>query len=153
MILTLHREPPNPDCTLGILTVGAGPSALKLCTMERPWVPSPTCKGGMKGVSCVPVGTYQLVKHSSQKYPRTWALVNHELDVVHHEGDDKDPDEDRVACLFHTGNYVHQSKGCILVGLAHTKYGDEYMVMSSVRAWQRLMDVLPWETHELLIHT
>ncbi len=147
MILTLHREPPKPDCTLGILTVGG----LKLYTMERPWIPSPTCKGGLKGKSCVPPGVYQLVKHESAKHGRTWALVNHELDVVHYEGDDHDPDEDRATCLIHVANYSRQLEGCIAPGIAHVYTNGEYMVTSSAKAMEKLRAVLPWEEHTLEI--
>jgi hypothetical protein len=146
--LILRREPPHPDCTLGLLEIGS----LTLCTIERPWIFSPTCKGGLKGKSCVPPGTYQLVKHDSKKHGKTWALVNHDLDVVHYEGDDHDPDEDRATCLIHIGNYVHQVEGCIAVGLTHALTNGEHWVTSSTRAMQRLQAVLPWTNeHQLEI--
>lgn len=150
MNLVLKREPKQPshECTLGLLLI----PSLTLCTMERPWIPSATCKGGLKGQSCVPVGVYQLVKHDSKKHPKTWALVNHDLDVVHYEGDDQDPDEDRATCLIHIGNYVRQVEGCIAVGLSHALTNGEHWVTSSTRAMQRLQAVVPWEDgHQLTI--
>jgi len=148
MILTLTRERnPQPDCTLGYLQVGS----LKLATIERPWVPSPTCKGGKKGESCVPLGTYDLVLHKSLKHGKTWALVNHELDVVRFEGEDGDPDEDRATCLIHVANYARELQGCIAPGIAHQRQGNEYMVTSSRKAMEILRSVLPWEPHTLEI--
>jgi hypothetical protein len=146
MNLTLHRESQHDDCTLGILSVGA----LRLCTIERPWVPSATNSGGAKGGSCVPPGVYKLVRHDSPKHPKTWALVNHDLDVVHYEGDDRDPDEDRATCLIHVANYAHQVEGCIGVGLAHSMVNGLYMVASSVRAMDRLRAGLPWTDEHTL---
>lgn len=152
MKLVLLREPTQPshDCTLGLLMV---PEVnLTLCSMERPWIPSTTCKGGLKGRSCVPLGVYQLVRHDSKKHPQTWALVNHELDVVHYEGDDADPDEDRATCLIHTANFASQLEGCIAPGLAHSIFNGQHMVTSSVRAMDRLKTLVPWvDGHTLTI--
>lgn len=144
MKLILKRElsQPSHDCTLGFLEV---PEAkLVLCTMELPWIPSTTCKGGLKGKSCVPPGVYDLVRHDSRKHPQTWALVNHELDVVHYEGDDRDPDEDRATCLIHVANFASQLMGCIAPGLSHEKHNGLHMVTSSTRAMDRLRVAVPW---------
>lgn len=148
MKLILRREPPHPDCTLGYLQC----DALSLVTIERPWIPSPTCKGGLKGKSCVPLGTYQLVKHNSPKHPYTWALVNHELDVIHYEGDDNDPDEDRATCLIHAANFALQLEGCIAPGTSTTKSDGKYMVQNSRKAMEILRNALTWtDDHELTI--
>ncbi len=151
MKLRLRREPKQPDdCTLGLLLIPD--MSMVLCTIERPWIPSATCKGGLKGKSCVPEGEYQLVLHDSPKHPKTWALVNHDLDVVHFEGDDQDPDEDRATCLIHAANFAKQLEGCIAPGLSHAKTSTgEYMVTSSVRAMDKLRSVLPWTEHTLRI--
>jgi hypothetical protein len=152
MKLILRREKPQPShtCTLGLLLIPE--ASLTLCTMELPWIPSATCKGGLKGKSCVPVGTYKLVKHNSPKHPKTWALVNHDLDVVHYEGDDHDPDEDRATCLLHVANFARQLQGCCAPGLAHTIVNDEYMVTSSAKAMEKIRSVVPWtDEHTLSI--
>jgi hypothetical protein len=146
--LLLRREKPQPDCTLGFLDVPE--VGLKLATIELPWIPSSTCKGGLKGKSCVPVGVYRLVKHDSKKHFTTWALVNHDLDVVHYEGDDNDPDEDRATCLIHVGNFAAQVEGCIAVGLFHSVSNGLHMVASSVRAMDRLRSLVPWTDGHIL---
>ena len=152
MKITIMREPvqPNPDCTLGLLMV----EDLVLSTIERPWIPSTTCKGGTKGISCVPLGTYDLVLHDTPKHPHTFALVNHDLDVVHQEGDDHDPDIDRAACLIHPANFVLQLQGCIAPGLRHQKAPEGtvggYMVVNSRDAFARLMSRVPWEAGHTL---
>ncbi len=148
MNLRLRRESPRPDCTLGLLLIPD--ASLTLCTIERPWIPSATCKGGLKGKSCVPVGVYELALHDSKKHGKTFALVNHDLDVVHYEGDDVDPDEDRATCLFHVANFAHQLEGCIGLGLSHTMASGLHMVASSVRAMDRFRNAVPWERGHVL---
>lgn len=155
MKLLLHREKKQPDarCTLGLLFI---PGAQSLVTIEPPWIPSPNPedKGGVKGKSCVPLGTYRLVKHQSRKHGRTWSLVNHELDVVHYEGDDRDPDEDRATCLLHVANYVNQLEGCIAPGTRTAKAppdkGSDYMVCDSSKAMNILHGHLNWPTEHIL---
>jgi len=148
MRLVLTREPASWDCSLGVLDV----DDLKLVTMERPWVPSTTCKGGAKGISCVPKGIYKLVRHDSPKHPKTWALVNHDLDVVHYEGDDKDPDEDRATCLIHPANFATQLQGCIAPGTRVVKIETGFMVVKSREAMDLLRAKLPWtDDHSLEI--
>lgn len=151
MKLLLRREPKQPDCTLGFLL--CADISLNLVTIERPWIPSATCKGGLKGKSCVPVGVYQLVKHNSIRHPKTWALVNHDLDVVHYEGEDRDPDEDRATCLIHAANFAHQLQGCIAPGISTTRAPEgHYMVTSSAKAMEILRARLPWtDEHTLSI--
>jgi hypothetical protein len=150
MKLILRRESqyPGQPCTLGFLLL----AGLKLCTIERPWIPASAAgdKGGRKNLSCVPLGVYQLVRHNSSRHQRTWALVNHDLDVVHYEGDDRDPDEDRATCLIHVANYVHQVKGCIGVGHRVQKDGDGYKLCDSVKAMDLLRATVPWTDEHTL---
>lgn len=148
--LIRERQQPSADCTLGLILI---PDAnLTLCSMERPWIASSTCKGGLKGKSCVPLGTYKLERHDSKKHPRTFALVNHDLDVVHYEGDDQDPDEDRATCLIHPANFARQLMGCIAPGLSTSTFNGEYMVTSSVRAMEKFRAAVPWtDGHTLTI--
>lgn len=155
MKLLLRRESKQPDarCTLGILFV---PNETALVTMELPWIPSPNPedKGGVKGKSCVPVGTYRLVPHQSTKHGRTWSLVNHDLDVVHYAGDDHDPDPDRETCLLHSANYPRQLLGCIAPGTYTAKAPPEedcdYMVCDSKKAMNILHSHLNWPNEHTL---
>lgn len=140
MKVILRREPKQPSakCTLGLLFAGD----LSLCTIERPWIPAADPardRGGLKNLSCVPPGLYRLERHNSETHPLTYALVNHELDVVHYEGDDHDPDEDRATCLLHVANYVHNVIGCIGPGTRaelDPKFG--YCVRESRKAMELL---------------
>lgn len=147
----VRREPNQPiDCTLGLLLIPE--VSLTLCTIEPPWIPSTTNSGGLKGKSCVPVGEYKLELHESKKHGKTWALVNHDLDVLHYEGDDHDPDEDRATALFHVANYARQLQACIAPGFSHTvSPNGEYMVTSSGKAMDKIRSLVPWTEHTLTI--
>lgn len=156
LILPRERRQPSQACTLGFLLLPE--KNLSLVTIERPWIPAADPvrdRGGMKGKSCVPLGLYRLVRHDSPKHPRTWALVNFELDVVHHAGDDHDPDEDREEDLIHSANYVDQLEGCIAVGtrteVAPSDRGG-FCVRDSRIAMDKLRAALPWtDDHTLEI--
>ena len=149
MKLILRREPPQPGCTLGLLFVGD----LSLVTIERPWVPTPLSKGGAKGVSCVPAGTYKLVRHNTDAHPMTWALVNPDLDVVHFPGEDSNPHA-RTTVLIHPANFVHELRGCIAPGTrtshAVAAHGGGYMVCESRKAMRLLQQRVPWTDEHTL---
>lgn len=156
MRITLRRErsiPANTDCTLGLLFVGE----LQLTTIERPWIPfvainERESKGGAKGVSCVPIGLYKLVRHNTEAHPNTWALVNRDLDVVHLPGDSDNPNS-RTAVLIHVANWAHELRGCIAPGIrTEVDASGRYMVKDSGIAMRKIQDRLPWtDEHEISI--
>ena len=101
------------DCTRGQLRL---PDGQVLYTLELPWVPDPQNPGGAHSSSCVPIGTYDLVLHDTVKHPRSFALVNPLLGVIH-EPDPRWPNA-RVACLLHIANEIWQLLGCIGLGMS-----------------------------------
>lgn len=82
----------GPDVTTGVMLSGGKPIA---CTLEPPW------RFNERNVSCVPVGIYKCKPAHSPKYGRTWMLMNV---------------PGRSGILFHRGNTVRDTSGCILVG-------------------------------------
>lgn len=111
--LNLVRDHRDPRCTLGKLSSGL----LALETLERPWVPSDLNLCGMKGVSCVPAGDYQLVPHNSDAHLNVWALVNPALGVYHWDADVPITCAlARTTVLIHAANYPEELRGCIAVG-------------------------------------
>lgn len=128
--------------TLGKLTVGAH----RLDTMERGWVPNPDGgRSGARFVSCVAPGIYRLLRHSSEKYPLSWALVNPALDV-YHQPDDVPKGRElqaRVAILIHAGNYWHDFLGCIGPGRGRVMHRPgEWMVTQSRDAMNLIKTVV-----------
>lgn len=93
MNITLTRKIENEYGTFGEITNETGNH---LCyTLEPKW------RDNEQNVSCVPVGIYTCVHHDSPDHPNTWEVTGV-------------PDRNEV--LIHTGNYLKDTKGCILVG-------------------------------------
>lgn len=134
MNLLLRRDVSAPDCSMGILTAGG----VEVQTLERPWIADVNSPGGAAGRSCVPVGTYSLEPHDSEAHPKTWALVNRDLGVIH-EPDPTMPNA-RVACLIHPANFVYELRGCIAPGLQRAGH----TVEQSRDAFARIKAAVPW---------
>ena len=98
-------------------------------TLERPFLLG---DNGLTKVneSCVPTGTYKfdiVMRHKGQSN----AYLVPELQAV--------PGRSRIQ--IHFGNYIRDSLGCILVGTEMSSSGgDRAMILSSGRAFRRLMD-------------
>ena len=90
--LTLTRVAEGSSGTFGVLIDEGIPFAL---TLEPPW------KNNEKNISCIPMGEYECADTNSVKFGYTFEVK----DVP-----------GRSHILFHTGNYTHNTKGCILVG-------------------------------------
>lgn len=133
--LVLTRSDDSIVCTPGKLAL---PDGLILCTLELPWVPDPTCPGGAHNTSCVPKGLYQLVLHDTVKHPRSFALVNPALGVIHLP-DPTFPDA-RTVCLLHIANEIAELLGCI--GLGMTALG--CWLSSSAVALGHFNAQIPW---------
>lgn len=104
----LERYEYAPASVHGSLFLGNG-TVLK--TLERPW------RDNEPFVSCVPEGIYELVRHMGTKYQDTWALDGETVAPSPEAG------RARSTCVFHAGNTVRDTTGCVLVGLE--RVGDE----------------------------
>lgn len=148
MILTLGRNQKEPYCVLGALLA----PALALHTLELPWLPDPDYVGGTPEKSCVPAGTYSLVRHDTIAHPQTWALVNHSLGVYHNPEDVPPGCNGRTDVLLHCGNDAADSRGCLLVGRSRLISGGQWIVAGSRLAFGDLKAVVPWtDDHTLII--
>lgn len=139
MILLLIA-PPSDEYTMGKLTVGD----TTFRTIERPWIHTPEHRGGLGFESCVPGGRYRLIPHDSHRFGKTWALVNHDMNV-YHQPDDRPNGIGRYAILLHAGNRASDVVGCIAVGMDSAPG----WVSQSQKAMRILRDILPWEEHTL----
>lgn len=143
MNLTLVRVSQSAESTQGTLMLPLGNTLLH--TLELPWIPAQT-PGGVHDKSCVPLGTYDLALHNTPKHPRSFALVNPSLGVIH-EPDPKYPHA-RVACLLHVANTPAELLGCIGIGL----HCGKDCLYESRSAYVDLQEQLPWEAgHTLAI--
>jgi hypothetical protein len=151
MDLYLIRDEEAPDHTFGTLHV----ANLVLQTIELPWVPDPGgAPCGHPDTSCVPLGKYELVRHSSLKHPQTFALVNPELRILHEPGDLPEVDTARWGCLIHPDNVTATLLGCIGPGLSRGLLDGKPAVLQSRVAFEQLMAAVPWvDGHTLTIET
>lgn len=125
----LYRFYSGKDCTLGRLYTGDK----VFCVLERPYI------NNQNNISCIPTGTYQakfLLRSASGRYKNTY----HVQDV-----------DNRQGILIHSGNYVHHSKGCLLLGMSHAVVKGKKGVFNSKRAIRELNKILGGSNFELTI--
>lgn len=96
MKVTLRRISEREDATLGVLFFDDIP---RLVTLEPPW------RNNERNVSRIPAGEYEMAVTTSPRFGKTWKIKNV---------------PERSAILFHAGNTVKDTQGCVLVG---NRYG------------------------------
>jgi hypothetical protein len=118
--------------TLGEMTILKNGREIFSCkTLELPW------KANERMESCIPEGSYHVVKRFSERYKNHFYLTNV---------------PGRSMILIHIGNYFTQTAGCILVGTALSDInadGHPDVVQSGV-AMNKLNEILPDE-FEILV--
>ena len=126
--LTLTRWGSTPHGTFGAMDV----DGLTLYTVERPWLDN------RRNISCIPAGKYPL---RSRKYYRGGYDA---IEVTEVPG--------RSLILFHRGNTMSNSQGCILPGMdlgylnpGGIHEGGLWAVMQSAAAFAHLMGA--WQAH------
>ena len=92
--LVRNQMKENAEATTGLLYT---PMGAILHTLERPW------KNNETSVSCIPVGNYVATLYPSEKFKGEYYRL-HET-------------KPRTYILIHPGNYVHETNGCILLGM------------------------------------
>jgi len=138
---TLFRMGNSPWGVFGTLWIGEWSCK----TLERPW------EGNARNVSCIPSGRYELKRRPSplisrltqEQYQEAWEVC----DVP-----------ERSHILFHPGNWIEHSEGCILVGTDYFVINNKPGIVSSRKAFDELMAVLSqhdewaltilWPTHQ-----
>jgi len=147
MNVTLDRLSHQADATLGWLTLGVE----RIATLEEPWRPEAYQFSGQRVQSCVPEGTYRLVRHDGAHWKDTWALVNPQLRVYHQQADIPPGEVAHFAVLIHAGNSLADTEACILVGLRHGRELDKPWIYKSQDALARVRSILGNEEHTLEI--
>lgn len=104
--------------TFGVLRVGQVPFAL---TLERPW------EDNAQNVSCIPAGRYRCRNIRSPRFGNTYEVC----DVP-----------SRTHVLFHKGNYMYDTQGCILIGEEYSGTWDKPFIASSERGFLEFMKLL-----------
>ncbi len=120
-IFKLHRIAHILDGTFGVLREGEIPFCL---TLEREW------KDNKRGVSCIPVGIYTCKFTKSPKFGFTFEVTGV---------------PGRSHILFHRGNIMDDTHGCIILGEEFGELDQRVAVLSSGRAFQEFM----WRVEDL----
>ncbi len=128
MRLVLLRVGQSSKGTFGVLRCGVVPFAL---TLERPWL------NNLQAVSSIPAGLYECHRVDSPKFGNTFEVTGV---------------PNRSHILFHKGNTIADTKGCILVG---EQFGGSYdvpMLMDSKHGFEEFLSLLYGRTlFDLLI--
>ena len=118
MILDLIRVGQSSRGTQGVIRFGAVSFCL---TLERPW------EGNKENVSCIPPGRYRCERVRSPKFGWTFE-VKHVPNRTH--------------VLFHSGNTLEDTHGCILVGEEFSGTWDKPTLASSQRGFMEFLNML-----------
>jgi hypothetical protein len=103
--------------TLGVLTINNEPFCV---TVEPP------DKENQVNVSSIPTGQYTCRPTTSLKFGKTWTV----LDVPK-----------RSHILFHAGNTINHTEGCIILGQHYGKLKGDLAVLNSGATFNKFMDV------------
>jgi Family of unknown function (DUF5675) len=90
-------------------------------TLERPW------EDNQQNISSIPAGRYRCRRIRSPRFGNTYEVC----DVPN-----------RTNVLFHKGNYLSDTQGCILVGEEFSGTWDKPFVASSERGFSEFMQLL-----------
>lgn len=118
MILDLLRVGQSGRGTQGVLRFGAVAFAL---TLERPWADN------QADVSCIPPGRYRCERIRSPKFGWTFEVKNV---------------PNRTHILFHSGNTIEDTHGCILVGEEFSGTWDKPTLASSQRGFLEFLKLM-----------
>lgn len=121
-ILDLIRVGSSSHGTFGVLRYGLIPFAV---TLERPW------SNNEQGKSSIPVGRYLCTRFDSPRFGSTFQV----REVP-----------GRSLILFHKGNRVTDTEGCILLGEEFATEGSVPIIASSAKGYAEFHNLLKDDT-------
>lgn len=123
-LLTLHRLPETESETLGVLSWNGIPFAVSL---EHRW------RNNERRISGIPFGNYTVIRcrasevygyEDSPKFGNTFMVQ-------------KVPNRDHI--LFHKGNTVDDTDGCILIGSEFGYINNQQAVLNAAKAFEKFL--------------
>ena len=129
--LILIRDTLASSHTMGQLLT---PGGLRLHVLERPW------RDNRPNQSCIPADTYTvdyLHRSGSGKYRQVYWVRSV---------------PGRSGILFHAGNRVEHTLGCLLPGMRRASLGGRPAVLDSQRAMRKLRAEIGRESFRLMIY-
>jgi len=126
---TIIRSPSTEDGTFGMMLDDQIPFCL---TLERKWLDN------RKGESCIPSGLYLCERVISPKFGETFEITNV---------------PNRTQILFHKGNLINDSHGCVILGEQFEYINGKNAVLSSGKAFsefiQRTLGLIQFDLYIL----
>jgi len=116
MKASLIRLEKSDQGTVGVLRLDGQAFC---CTLEPP------DRGNRQNISCIPCGKYTAIRKVSPKYGDTFEITGI-------------PNRSHV--LFHAGNLVKHTKGCVLLGQYFGKLKGNRAVLNSGHTFQAFME-------------
>lgn len=118
MILEIPRLEENFNYgTFGVLKVDKQMFCLTL---------EPRDEENASNISSIPAQQYECRRYNSRKYPNTWQIMNV-------------PNRDKI--LFHSGNVVTQTEGCIMLAQHIGKLKGNRAILNSGATFKRFMEI------------
>jgi hypothetical protein len=117
MEATLKRIASRSDGTFGVLIADTVPFAV---TAEPPW------RGNAPNQSCIPLGEYVCKRVNSPKFGNTFEITNV---------------PSRTDILFHQGNTMDDTLGCVLIGEQFEHLNGKVAVLTSFKGFQEFMQL------------
>lgn len=125
----IQREICNDKITLGRMFDPDQDTPFRWHTLENPFCDN------QRSVSCIPAGSYWCEPYNSPTFGHTWIVLNV---------------PNRSYILFHAGNYVEHTQGCIILGMSRAK--NERAVWRSRDAVAQFMNYLNTrDVHKFLL--
>jgi hypothetical protein len=107
------------EATHGVFLADGRP---ELVTLERPWL------NNARNISCIPDGAYRCVK-TTNRHLGAGTIIPVTFEIV--------GVPDRSGILFHAGNIVSQSEGCVMFGLQWDSEDSPFTILGSAAAMRR----------------
>lgn len=117
-VIEVIRLESTPEATLGVLKIQ---SKMFCVTLERPDL------NNQKNISCIPEGVYLCQQINSPRFGKTYEVLNV---------------PDRTHILFHIGNTIQNTTGCILLGQYVGKIGSERAILNSSNTHKSFLEKL-----------
>ncbi len=125
--IELVRMETSEEGTFGIMKID---KKIFCITLEPP------NKQNLSNISSIPTGQYIIKPYSSAKFPEVYQVI----DVP-----------ERTNVLFHKGNTVGHTAGCIILGQTVGKLKGDRAILNSGATFGRFKDLLKGNTHHLTI--
>lgn len=113
--------------TFGKLYIG---SEFFCYTLEPPW------HNNEEDISCIPVGEYQVHPYRSPHFKNTYEVLNV---------------PDRSNILFHKGNTISDTQGCVILGSKRGTLNNNPAVLDSRKAFNRFKEIVGNNCFELIV--